>query len=86
MDKQTATGFVTRIEAHREQEDAIWQEMRQRDDYETHEDKVIASILEQRADARSLTDEAQSSLDAFDWVENENGDLVPREEVAPVQP
>jgi Zn-dependent M32 family carboxypeptidase len=81
MDKQTATDFVTRIEAHREQEQAIWQEMRNRPDYAMHEDKVVESIIDQRANARSLTDDAQSSLDSFDWIEDENGDLVPREEL-----
>lgn len=82
MDKRTATDFVARIESHREAEAAIWDEMRSRPDYAMHEDKVIESILDQRANARSLTEEAQSSLDSFDWVEDENGDLVPREEMA----
>lgn len=83
MDKQTATDFVSRIEAHREQEQVIWQEMRDRPDYAMHEDKVVEAIIDQRANAKTLVGEAQSSLDSFDWVEDENGDLVPREETVP---
>lgn len=81
MDKATATSFVERIEAHREQEEAIWQEMRDRPDYEMHEDKTITDILEARAEARTLMDDANSNLDAFDWVDDGTGNFVPREEL-----
>jgi Zn-dependent M32 family carboxypeptidase len=81
MDKQTATTFVERIEAHRAQEAAIWQEMRQRDDYETHEDKSISAILDARKRARDLLEEAESDLAAFDWVDDGSGNFVPREEL-----
>jgi uncharacterized protein (UPF0335 family) len=82
MDKATATRFVERIEAHREQEQAIWQEMRDRPDYAMHEGKTIKSIIDQRKQARDLLEESEGDLDAFDWVENEDGDFVPREELA----
>lgn len=81
MDKKTATEFVERIEAHRAQEEAIWQEMRDRDDYAMHEDKTIKGIIDMRKTARDMTDEANADLGAFDWVENADGDLVPREEI-----
>lgn len=80
MDKRTATDFVKRIEAHREQEQAIWQEMRRRPDYEMHEDKSIESILDERERGRELFQEANASLDAFDWVDDGEGNLVPRED------
>ena len=81
MDKVTALSFVERIETHREQETAIWQEMRQRDDYEMHEDKSIEGILDERERARELMESAQASLDAFDWVDDGTGNFVPREEI-----
>lgn len=81
MDKQTALSFVERIEAHREKESAIWQEMRSRDDYGMNEDKSIGSILDERARARELLESADSSLDAFDWVDDGTGNFVPREEL-----
>lgn len=80
MDKRTAVDFVRRIEAHREQEQAIWQEMRDRDDYEMHEDKEITSILDERRRARELVESANASLSAFDWVDDGEGNLVPRED------
>ena len=82
MDKQTAVSFVERIEAHREQEAAIWQEMRQRADYEMNEDKSIESILDERQRARELMESAETSLSAFDWVDDGTGNFVPREELA----
>lgn len=82
MDKPTATQFVSRIEAHREKEAAIWQEMRLRPDYEMHEDKSIESILEERQRARDLLESADASLDAFDWVDDGTGNFVPRSELA----
>lgn len=81
MDKQTALSFVERIEAHREKETAIWQEMRQRADYEMHEDKSIVAIVDARKRARDLLEEAESDLGAFDWVDDGTGNFVPREEV-----
>jgi hypothetical protein len=81
MDKQTALGFVERIEAHREKESAIWQEMRQRPDYGMHEDKSIIAIVDARKRARDLLEEAESDLGAFDWVDDGTGNFVPREEV-----
>lgn len=81
MDKQTATDFLTRIEAHREKEAAIWQEMRQRDDYGMNEDKTIAAIIDARKRASDLLEEAESDLSAFDWVDDGTGNFVPREEV-----
>ena len=81
MDKKTATEFVERIEAHREQEDAIWQEMRDRPDYEMHEDKTIKGILDARKKGRDLLEEAAADLGAFDWVDDGTGNFVPREEV-----
>lgn len=81
MDKQTAITFVERIEAHRRQEEAIWHEMRQRDDYGLHEDKSIESIIDERQRARELQKSAEGSLDAFDWVDDGTGNFVPREEV-----
>lgn len=81
MDKATALSFVERIETHREAEEAIWQEMRDRPDYAMHEDKVVKSIIEQRKKARDLIEESEADLGSFDWVEDEDGDLVPREEL-----
>jgi Zn-dependent M32 family carboxypeptidase len=81
MDKPTATRFVERIEAHREKETAIWQEMRERADYQMHEDKSIESILDERQSARELMESAESGLAAFDWVDDGTGNFVPREEV-----
>jgi hypothetical protein len=81
VDKQTATAFVERIETHRGKEAAIWQEMRQRPDYAMHEDKSIESILEERKSAREFMESAQSSLDAFDWVDDGTGNFVPRDEI-----
>ena len=81
MDKATATSFVERIEKHREEEAAIWREMRDLPDYQMHEDKVIDGIIQARKKARDLMDEAESDLGSFDWVENEDGEFVPREEV-----
>ena len=81
MDKATATNFVERIEKHREEEAAIWQEMRAHPDYGMHEDKVIEGIISARKKARDLLEEAESDLGSFDWVENEDGEFVPREEV-----
>lgn len=80
MDKKTATEFVDRIEAHRAQEGGIWQEMRDRADYQTHEDKTIKSIIDQRKAARDLLEEAEADLGAFDWVDDGDGNFVPREE------
>jgi len=82
MDKAAATEFVSRIEEHREQEAAIWQEMRQRPDYQMNEDKTLAAILDARKRARDLLEEAESDLAAFDWVDDGTGNFVPREEVA----
>jgi Zn-dependent M32 family carboxypeptidase len=82
MDKVTATEFVRRIEAHREQEEVIWQEMRSREDYEMHEDQTIASIISQRKAARELIAESEADLSAFDWVDDGSGNSVPREEEA----
>lgn len=82
MDKATATEFVERIEAHRAVEEDIWQEMRSRPDYQMHEDKVIASILHARKQARDLVEESEGDLASFDWIEDGEGNLVPREEVA----
>jgi len=81
MDKHTATDFVNRIEAHREKEAAIWQEMRARPDYGMNEDKTIAAIIDARQKARDLLEEADGDLDAFDWVDDGTGNFVPREEV-----
>lgn len=81
MDKKTATDFVGRIEAHREKETGIWQEMRARPDYEMHEDKSIESILDERQRARELLESAEGSLGAFDWVDDGTGNFVPREEM-----
>jgi Zn-dependent M32 family carboxypeptidase len=81
MDKQTALSFVERIEAHREKESAIWQEMRQRPDYGMNEDKSIESIIDERQRARELLESADTSLDVFDWVDDGTGNFVPREEV-----
>jgi Zn-dependent M32 family carboxypeptidase len=83
MDKATATAFVERIEAHREREEAIWQEMRDRPDYEMHEDKMVKGIIDARKSARALVDEANSDLASFDWVEDSEGDLVPIEDGLP---
>jgi hypothetical protein len=80
MDKQTATSFIDRIEAHRERESAIWDEMRQRPDYQMNEDKSIESILDERQRARDLLESAEASLGAFDWVDDGTGNFVPREE------
>lgn len=66
MDTKTATKFVERIEAHRAGEDAIWQEMRDRDDYEMHEDKDIAEALRARKVARTKAEESEVILSAFD--------------------
>ena len=82
MDKQTATEFVTRIEAHREQEQAIWQEMRDRPGYAMHEDNVIVEILDARKTARDQLADAEANLGSFDWVDDGAGNLVPREELA----
>ena len=82
MNKQTATEFVERIEAHRDQESTIWQEMRARPDYELNEDKTLKGILDARKRARDLLDEAAGDLDAFDWVDDGAGNFVPREELA----
>lgn len=82
MDKATATDFVARIEAHREQESAIWQEMRSVPSYEMNEDKVIADILDARKKAAGLMAEAQADLGAFDWVDDGSGNFVPRKEVS----
>ena len=83
MDKATATEFVERIELRRREaqmmESAIWRQMRERDDYEMNEDRTIADILEARAKARAITEQADADLGSFDWVENEDGDFVPRE-------
>lgn len=68
MDKNTATDFVTRIEAHRETEAAIWQEMRERPDFGMNEDKTIAAILDARKRARDLMEEADSDLAAFEFA------------------
>lgn len=81
MDKKTATEFVQRIEAHRAQEQAIWDEMRARPDYEMHEDNSIRDILDSRQKARDLTEDAEASLGAFDWVDDGTGNFVPREEL-----
>lgn len=82
MDKKTAVSFVERIEAHREEERAIWREMRDRPDYEMYEDNSIKDILEARAKAAALLEDALSGLDAFDWVDDGDGNFVPREELA----
>ena len=66
MDTKTAAKFVDRIEAHRAEEDAIWQEMRDRDDYEMHQDKDVAAILRARKMARAQREEAEALLGAFD--------------------
>jgi uncharacterized protein (UPF0335 family) len=81
MDKATATGFVERIEAHRAEEGAIWDEMRDHVNYEMHEDKSIKAIIEARKKARDLLSEADADLGAFDWVDDGTGNFVPREEV-----
>lgn len=81
MDKATATAFVERIEAHRAQEDSIWDEMRGREDYEMHEDKSIKAIIDARKNASALLDEAAGDLGAFDLVDDGAGNFVPREEV-----
>lgn len=81
MDKAPAIGFVERIEAHREQEQAIWQEMRDHPDYEMHEDKTIKGILDARKKGREMMEEAEADLGAFDWVDDGTGNYVPREEV-----
>lgn len=80
MNKQTAIEFVSRIEAHREKEAAIWREMRQRPDFEMNEDKSIESVLDERRRAGELMESADASLDAFDWVDDGTGNFVPREE------
>jgi hypothetical protein len=82
MNKQTAIAFITRIEAHRAQESAIWDEMRARPDYQMHEDKSIDSILEERQAARGLVESSDASIAAFDWVDDGTGNFVPREELA----
>jgi Zn-dependent M32 family carboxypeptidase len=84
MDKLTATKFVERIEAHREKEASIWQEMRERDDYAMNEDKSIESIIDERQRARDLLESADASLDAFDWVDDGTGNFVPRDELESV--
>jgi hypothetical protein len=81
MDKQTATDFVNRLETHRANEKAIWNEMRSRPDYGMNEDKSIESVLDERQRARELQESADASLDAFDWVDDGTGNFVPREEV-----
>lgn len=82
MDKKAAEEFIYRIERHRAQEQALWQEMRERPGYLDNEDKAIAAILDARQKARDLTEEADADLDAFDWVDDGTGNFVPREEVA----
>jgi Zn-dependent M32 family carboxypeptidase len=82
MDKRTAAKYVERIEDHRDRERAIWREMRERGDYQMHEDKSIEAILDARQRARDLMEEAESSLDAFDWVDDGTGNFVPRDELA----
>jgi Zn-dependent M32 family carboxypeptidase len=81
MDKKTATEFVERIEAHRDQERAIWQEMREHPDYQMHEDKAIKGIIDAREKAHGLIEEADAGLGAFDWIDDGTGNFVPREEV-----
>jgi uncharacterized protein (UPF0335 family) len=78
MDKATAWDFVKRIEAHRKAEERIWQEMRNHGDYEPNEDVTIRDILDARKKGNALMAEADAQLDAFDWVEDANGDFVPR--------
>lgn len=80
MDTKTATEFVSRIEKYREQEAAIWQEMRELPNYDMHDDKVIERVIAARKQAASLLSDAESDLDSFDWVVDENGDLVPIQE------
>lgn len=82
MDKETALGFVERIEAHRSQEEAIWDEMRGHADYGQNEDRAIDEILDWRRQARQINDEAMSALAAFDWVDDGTGNFVPHEEAA----
>lgn len=82
MDKKTATDFVERIEAHHRAEEAIWQEMLEHPDYEMHEDKIIRSVIKARAGAREQLDQAEADLGSFDWVDDGEGGLAPREEVA----
>lgn len=81
MDRKTATDFVDRIETHRREEQAIWDEMRSHPDYKTHEDKTIAGIIDARAKAHGLIEEANADLGAFDWVEDGQGNFVPHENV-----
>jgi uncharacterized protein (UPF0335 family) len=82
MDKATATDFIERIERHRAEEAAIWDEMRAHPDYETNEDKTIKTILDNRRKGRELQEEAEADLGAFDWVDDGTGNYVPREELA----
>ena len=78
MDRETALEFVTRIENHRAEEDAIWDEMRAHKDYCRNEDQDIKEVIKQRKTIRALEDDVQSILDAFDLVETSDGDFVPR--------
>lgn len=80
MDKATATAFVERIEKHRAAEEAIWQEMIEHPAYEMHEDKIVRSIIDARKKARALLNEAETDLGSFDWVSDEDGEVVERQD------
>jgi uncharacterized protein (UPF0335 family) len=86
MDKATATAFIELIERHRAEEAAIWDDMRNRDDYESNEDKTIKSILDARRKGREMLEEADADLGAFDWVDDGTGNYVPRAELAEKAP
>lgn len=71
MQSKTAAEYVRRIEEHREAEELIWQEMRARYDFEANEDKDIRYILDNRAKARALTEEADAMIAGFDYREED---------------
>lgn len=77
MNKLTALKYIDRIEAHRKAEEAIWDEMRAEPTYERNEDNTLKDIIDRRADAASTAAEADADLDAFNWVDDGSGNLVP---------
>jgi hypothetical protein len=83
MDRNTANSFVERIRQHRKAEEAIWDEMRAHPDYEQHEDKGVAEIIDALEAADDAVSCANDALDAFDFVpdpQNE-GEFVHKDEL-----
>lgn len=73
MDSNTVRGFIDRIKAYREAEQAALAEMRKHPDYRQHEDEILLEIIQHDEIAEAAEEAATAMLNDFDLRNAEEG-------------